>query len=119
MRVFITPHFSGTDKGDGGIRRVVEAQRKWLPTVGVEVVSDINECDIVAAHAVEWPTTDRPVVSHNHGLYWSDYKWPQWALKANREVIESIHRADAITAVSEWTANAIARNTWIKPTVLY
>lgn len=119
MKVYITPRFDGEDKGDGGIRRVVEAQKKWLPTVGVAVTDDIDDCDVVAAHAVEWPRTGRPVVSHNHGLYWSDYEWPQWALNANKAVIESMHKADAVTAVSEWTANAIARNTWIKPTVVY
>lgn len=119
MKVFITPTFSGADTGEGGIRRVVEAQRKWLPTVGVEVVDDISVCDVVAAHAVEWPRTDKPVVSHNHGLYWAEYEWENWALHANRAVIESIHKADAVTAVSQWTANAIARNTWIRPTVLY
>lgn len=119
MKVYITPRFDGEDKGDGGIRRVVEAQKKWLPTVGVDIADSIGDCDVVAAHAVEWPRTDRPVVSHNHGLYWAEYEWPQWALNANRAVIESMHKADAVTAVSEWAANAIARNTWIRPTVVY
>lgn len=119
MKVFITPHFDGEDKGDGGIRRVVEAQRKWLPTVDISIADNIQDCDLVAAHAVEWPHTDKPVVSHNHGLYWADYEWQKWALNANRNVISSLHKADAVTAVSEWTANAIARNTWIRPTVVY
>lgn len=119
LKVFITPRFDGEDKGDGGIRRVVEAQRKWLPTVDVAISDDIQDCDVVAAHAVEWPKTDRPVVSHNHGLYWADYTWQRWALNTNKHVIESMHKADAVTAVSEWTANAIARNTWIRPTVVY
>lgn len=119
MKVFITPTFTGADTGEGGIRRVVEAQRKWLPTVGVEVVDAVEDCDVIGAHAVEWPLVDKPVVSHNHGLYWSEYEWPKWALNANVRVLESLLRADEVTAVSEWVAKAIERNTWIKPTVVY
>lgn len=119
VNVFITPRFEGPDTGEGGIRRVVEAQRKYLPDYGVNIVTNVDDADVVAAHAVEWPRTTKPVVSHNHGLYWAEYEWAQWALNANRAVIDSLHRADAVTAVSQWTAKAIERNTMISPTVVY
>ena len=32
MKVYIEPTFRGQDKGDGGIRRVVEAQHLHMPT---------------------------------------------------------------------------------------
>jgi glycosyltransferase involved in cell wall biosynthesis len=121
MKVFIAPNFPGADRGEGGIRRVVEAQRRWLPKYGYDITDDIKDADIVALHAGEWvdPPVGVPVVSHCHGLYWSEYKWPSWADTVNKTVIKNLKQADRITAPSEWVATAIRRNTWLNPDVLY
>jgi len=120
-KVCILPFFAGEDAGDGGIRRVVEAQTKWLPEFGWEVVRDPAEADLVASHAgnLEKTLATTPLVAHCHGLYWTTYAWPKWALQMNRHVIDSIRRADVVTAPSEWVANAIRRGAQINPTVLY
>lgn len=115
MKIFIYPEFAGIDKGDGGVRRVVEAQRKHLPSYGHEIVNSPEEADLIAVH-ISLPThlsgryADKPLVVHNHGLYWHDYEWPNWCLKANRGCVEAIRQADAVTAPSEWVAQAIRRN---------
>lgn len=121
MKIYIEPHFEGIDKGDGGIRRVVEAQKKWLPQFGHEVVSTMEEADLVATHAGNLPKVpiEKPWVVHTHGLYWSEYKWDKWSYEVNRRVIEAMRRADCVTAPSEWVAMAIARGSWIKAPVLY
>lgn len=115
MKVYIYPEFSGPDKGDGGVRRVVEAQRRWLPTYGVELVESVAEADVLAAHIAAdrklLKQTDKPLVAHSHGLYWAEYEWEAWALKANETCMETIRCADAVTAPSEWVANAIRRAT--------
>lgn len=120
-RVVILPRFDGEDKADGGIRRVVEAQRRWLPEFGWDVVDREDQADLVAVHAASQSDIDagRPLVSHCHGLYWYGYPWWRWALKMNRDVISSMRRADAVTAPSEWVAQAIRRGSQIDPTVLY
>lgn len=123
MKIWIGPNFGEAPdtKGDGGIRRVVEAQRKWLPEYGDEIVEDIYDAEVVACHAM---LLDKPVkreqllVHHNHGLYWSEYEWEPWSYNANHDVIESMRRADIVTAVSEWTARIIRRGTLINPTVI-
>ena len=119
MRVYVNPQFTLPDKGDGGIRRVVEAQNKYLPEFGVEVVDSVEAADVIACHAGLWVNTTKPVVSHCHGLYWSDYEWPKWALEMNHDVINALRSADVVTAPSEWVARILRRGMWLQPHVLY
>ena len=122
MKVYIEPRFEGQDQGDGGIRRVVEAQRKWLPKYGVEVVASLGDADLVATHAAVATKTvpvHIPWVCHTHGLYWSEYTWSKMAHHLNREVISGMRQADHVTAPSEWVRRAFQRGMWIDPTVLY
>lgn len=119
MRVLIEPFFKHEDKGDGGIRRVVEAQRKWLPKYGIDVVNHVDEADLVALHAGNWVETTKPVVAHCHGLYWEGYEWEKWALQLNKSVIGTMKKADAVTATSHWVAQAIRRGTWAPVEVMY
>lgn len=118
MKVLVYPQYSGQDNGDGGIRRVVEAQHKYLPTYGIETVQDEKQADLVAVHAGTWVPTDKPVVEHCHGLYWKEYEWPHWCHKMNQEVIDSMRKANAITAPSEWVAQVIRRGMWADPIVI-
>lgn len=123
MKLHIYPSFSGEDKGDGGFRRIWEAQQRYLPAMGVELVTDPAEADIIACHAVVpstyWSNYPQKVfVVHNHGLYWAEYEWAGWAVKANADCLESIRRADAVTAPSEWVAQNLRRHTARQVTVL-
>ncbi len=121
MKVCIEPVYRGEDKGDGGIRRVVDAQRKYLPELGIEVVDTIKAADLVATHATisaDVPV-DKPWVTHCHGLYWSEYNWARGAHNLNRDVIRQLSYADHITVPSEWVGYVIKRGMWRNPTVLY
>lgn len=124
LKVHIHPKFGKEDKGDGGIRRVVEAQYKHLPKFGIELVDTAEEADVIAYHATV-PSTyvklypHKAFVSMVHGLYWSEYKWDQWALKANEDVIEGIRVADVVVSCSEWVANAVRRHTSRPSEVIY
>lgn len=122
LKLFISPNFDNPDQGDGGIRRVVEAQKKYLPPLGFEIVDNLAAADICAYHAGTWmdPPAGQPVVSHCHGLYWNpEYDWESWAHDLNRHVIEAMRRADIVTAPSKWVAYALARGGMLDPTVLY
>lgn len=119
MKVYISPKFRGEDKGDGGIRRVVEAQCKWLPSYGVEITEHSDRADVIALHAGMWVDSDKPTVAHCHGLYWSDYKWLKWALAINNDVIRTVRQSDACTAPSYWVAHALKRLLWVNPVVAY
>lgn len=120
-KLAIVPFFEGPDRGEGGIRRVVEAQNKYLPALGWSITRNLEDADIIATHAgnlIDIPAT-KPFVSHCHGLYWYGYDWERWALKMNRDVIRSMRRADVVTAPSEWVAQAIRRGSQLDPVVLY
>ena len=125
MKVYIFPEFGGVDKGDGGIRRVVEAQRRHLPAYDIEVVGTPEEANILAVHiqgtrAILANYPEKPLVVHSHGLYWAEHQWEDaWYQKANAGCIETIRQADAVTAPSEWVAQAIRRNTLRQVTVAY
>lgn len=120
MRVLIYPEFDSPDtKGDGGIRRVVEAQREFLPQFDIEVVESEAQADVVAIHGGATMRTKKPVVAHCHGLYWSDYSWQRWAKELNKDVVETMRTAAAVTAPSKWVAYALARGMMIKAPVVY
>lgn len=120
MKVFIAPTFSMPDRGEGGIRRVVEAQIKHLPTFGVDVTGDIGEADLIAAHGQLRPRRKNvPFVSQIHGAYWSDYAWGAWAADVNGMVRDAMLEADAITVPSLWVYRAITRSVLRTPTVIY
>ena len=116
MKVFISPQFSGKDTAQGGIRRVVEAQHKHFPELGIEIVDAPKAADLVACHATEWVDHD-VVVAHNHGIYWSGYDWAAWAIKANKKLIEIIKKSKVVTTPSEWVANSLRRGMLIDPVV--
>jgi glycosyltransferase involved in cell wall biosynthesis len=116
LKVHIYPSFGDADQGDGGIRRVVEGQLKHLPKFGIEIVNTAEEADVIACHAMVPPAyvklyPRKTFVALIHGMYWSEYKWENWAIKANADVMENIRVSDAIVACSEWVANSVRRHT--------
>lgn len=120
MKVFITPQFTHPDKGDGGIRRVVEAQTKYLPRYGWDVVSSMEEADVIACHGADFAIRkDRPMVAHCHGLYWDEYNWDGWAHDVNKQVVRVLAAAVAHTAPSNWVNTAMRRGMLIYPKTIY
>ena len=120
MRVFINPIYTSPDKADGGIRRVSEAQVKYLPLFGWDVTSSPDDADLIVNHGaglVERPGV--PMISSNHGLMWSAYDFGTWGDDINKHVIEAMARAQAVTAPSRWVAQAISRGMLISPEVVY
>lgn len=124
MKVCIWPEFKGEDKADGGVRRVVDAQRKHLSAYDIEVVPDPEDADLIAAHIMATKALlerfpEKPLVIHNHGLYWSEFDWQaNWCYKANAECMKGIRQADAVTAPSEWVAQALRRHSLRPVTVI-
>ena len=122
MKVYIVPRFNAPDKGEGGIRRVVDAQRRWLPASGIIVTDNISEADLCAYHGGMWeiPPPGVPVVAHTHGLYWDEYySWSRGHKSINKDVIRTLKQADAVTSPSEWVAYALKRDMWLDSHVLY
>lgn len=124
MKIYLSPDYGGKpDQGDGGIRRVVEAQKRWLPELGYEVVEDISQAELINIHISPnseeqrylLKNPDVPLILGHHGLYWLEYDWPDWALKTNAAVMEGIRLADYVIAPSEWVAQAVRRNS-LRPT---
>lgn len=120
MRVFINPTYSGADKADGGIRRVVEAQVKYLPEFGWEIAASPEDADLIANHGASLAeVAGVPMVNHNHGMMWTEYGFGEWGDKVNKALIDVMIRANAITAPSAWVAQAISRGMLAKPEVIY
>ncbi len=125
-RVHIYPTLPrGEDPGDGGIRQVVRAQYRVLPTLGWEIEEDPAKADLIACHA-EIPSTylklypHKPFVVMNHGAYWTEYDWNAlWCYQSNANGLAAIRAADATVTVSEWVANALRRHTARDVRVVY
>jgi glycosyltransferase involved in cell wall biosynthesis len=121
LSVHIVPDFRRPDKGDGGIRRVVEAQRRYLPRFGIRLVETAEEAQVLAGHGTAIITRNGvPNVNHNHGLYWANYEWGgEWAQETNRQVVEAMSVSVAHTAPSRWVSDAIRRGMLAYPEVVY
>lgn len=120
IKVCISPSFTKPDRADGGIRRVVEAQRKYLPQFGVEVVDNPSEAHIICNHGATLTEIPQiPSVNVCHGFYWSRQPWEAGYQEVNAQVFESMRHAVAHTAPSQWVANAIRRGGYFYPEVVY
>jgi glycosyltransferase involved in cell wall biosynthesis len=117
MKVYEWPEFGVQDRGEGGIRRVVEALHRWLPEYGVEVVNSIDQADLINTHADDYATS-LPTAASLHGLYWQGYDWANWCFEANQRLIGVAKRAQAVSVPSRWVANAMRRGMLIEPFVL-
>jgi len=97
VKVYINPHpnrYHEDGQGSGGIWRVISAQGRWLPEYGIEIVGDEGAADVVVVHAGMLVRTEKPIVTTNHGLYWTgDYEWPERFWQFNGAVIEALRRA--------------------------
>lgn len=122
-RVYILPTFTGRDTGDGGIRRVVEAQQKYFPDQGLKIVDSADKADILLCHVNNYvePKSGQVMVAQCHGLMWSpEYNWTdKWPHKVNREVIDTMLKADVVLSPSEWVSQAIRRNTLLPAITVY
>lgn len=119
-KVFILPTYNTDDKGDGGVRRVVEAMAKYLPAHGVKVVNSAAEADVLNFHGTMYAETyGKPVVASCHGLYWREYDWPKWAHEANKRVTEVLVRAEAVTSPSKWVSKVLTRGLLLRPETIY
>ena len=120
MRVFIDPIYTTPDRADGGIRRVSDAMVKHLPNFGWNVTSSPDDADLIVNHGAA--CTERPgvpMIAVNHGLMWSSYNFGTWGDKVNKRVIETLIRANAVTAPSHWVAHAVSRGMLVQPTVVH
>lgn len=117
LKVFVNPTYVGGDRKDGGIRRVSDAQVKFLPEYDIGCVYSPDEADLIANHGTAFAIRPGvPSVSHCHGLYWLGYDWPLWSETANADVTRSLLYADAVTAPTKWVANAIQRGS-LRPAI--
>jgi glycosyltransferase involved in cell wall biosynthesis len=110
MKAFITPTYDHADQADGGIRRVSDALRRYLPEYGVEVVNEPAQADVINSHATEMieGCEHIPVVQSSHGMMWYEYFNHEWD-GVNQRLIDTMKRADVVTAPSQWVARAIMR----------
>lgn len=118
MKLYLLPTFNKPDNGDGGIRRVVEAQHKLLPELGIDIVPTEALADVCAYHAMDYQQTNKPLVSHCHGMYWREYEWGKFAGYINEKVMSCAKTADIVTAPSEWVANSLRHELWIDPVII-
>jgi glycosyltransferase involved in cell wall biosynthesis len=121
LKVYIEPSYQNvTDRGEGGIRRVSEAQFRYLPQFDIQPISDVSRADLSACHGTELTRRpDMPLVSHCHGLHWAEYDWDNWVYEVNEQVTTGLTQAQAVTAPSHWVAEAITRGTFVTPEVIY
>jgi glycosyltransferase involved in cell wall biosynthesis len=122
LKLFISPHpteYSEDGRGSGGIWRVINAQAKWLPEYGIEIVDSESDADVVCVHAGALVQTNKPLVTVNHGLYWTgDMDWAREQWQWNVPVIEALREAHKIITPSDWVAQSIRRDMKRSPVVI-
>lgn len=120
MKVLSVPMLSQLS-GESGINTVIRHYHRLAPKYGIEYVTPNDPIDLVASHAGMFKprSTDIPIVSHVHGMYWTaDYDMPKWAHESNRRVADSMMTAATITVPSAWVADTIMRDLRVVPRIL-
>lgn len=122
MKVYVSPHpneYAEDGSGSGGIWRIINAQAKWLPKYGVEIVDNQKDADLVHIHAGALIDTDKPIVQGLHGYYWTgDFLWGPEYWQYNANVIEVSRRASAILSPSEWISDSVRRDLRKSPVII-
>ena len=118
MKVAMLPHLSHFRSGQSGIKRVIEAWFKYMPSMGVEFNEpNTGGWDLRVAHA--GVTDGECDVAILHGMYWTgSYQGQQWEWHSNRRIVNSIRQAKEITVPSSWVAETFQRDMKISPHVI-
>lgn len=121
IKVKLNPDYGDRpDNADGGIRRVTEAQKRFLPDFDVEVVSNPKQADLINNHGTQADDEKGiPIVHSGHGLMWSRYAWDEGMQEVNAGVVHAMKIAQAHTAPSEWVAVSLRRGMMVYPEVVY
>ena len=121
IRVLMYPLLASFGSHESGIRRVVEGWHRHAREQNIVYVEEGQDYDVMAVHAgmIDKVVSDRPYVSHLHGLYFTaDYPAASWEWHANRDVIASLRRANAVTVPSAWVAETLQRDMHLDPLVV-
>lgn len=119
MKVCIWPS-AAEIQSNHGIGRIVHAQHKYLPQLGVELTGP-ERAEVIACHTQQSFMPDVHVL-HLHGLYWTAEpntgRYNSSHNRANQLIAEAARRARVITVPSEWTAMPFKRDMRISPRVI-
>lgn len=122
MKLYISPppsSYREDGRGSGGIWRVINAQGRWLPEYGVEIVDDLAAAEIVLVHGSMMIDSNLPWIAQNHGMYWTgDFEWSREFWQFNAPVIESLRRGHSVIVPSRWVAYPIMRDMLKTPFVI-
>jgi len=105
---------------ESGIGRIVHAQHKYLPALGIEFVGP-EQAEVIAGHtqAFGLPRIDVAMI---HGLYWNgdpgSGEYLPWHMEANQKIVETVRKARVITVPSAWVAESFLRDMRISPRVI-
>lgn len=120
LRVNLTPHVTQV-KPDNGVGQVIHAQYRHLPRLGIELVHDPAEADVIACH-MQQNDLPRVDVLHVHGLYWTgdpgSGTYQSWHHEANGRILSAARQAYAITVPSAWVGECFKRDMRLTPEVI-
>src|SRR3990172_8835518 len=111
MIVRMTPSLDEMEGEEGGIATVIRKYYQHLPDAGIELMD--RDYDLVAVHAASAGDVlplKFPLVSHLHGVYFTDeYAVNPDGWETNRRIAKWARGADAVTVPSEWVAEVFRR----------
>ena len=103
-----------------GIGQVVLAQYKYLPKLGIELVGQADQADVVACHITKGNLA-RIDILHCHGLYFADIThlpYKTWNHNVNKDIAGAARESIAITVPANWVAEPFKRDMRIYPRVI-
>ena len=104
---------------DNGIGRIIHAQYRLLPELGIEFVPP-EQADVIACH-IEKGGLPRVDCLHSHGIYFEDLPhtpYAAWHHEANVRIAAAAREAIAITVPSPWVAEVFKRDMRLQPHVI-
>ena len=119
MKVKLEPSPSDFRSSTGGVLRHVEGLVQHLPPLGVQLVNDAAEADIVHTQAVNFP--GRPPFAHvytNHGVYPVGPPLPPNEAALQERIWQNLCSADEVISVAAWPTKRYETTLGIKANVI-
>jgi glycosyltransferase involved in cell wall biosynthesis len=105
MKVCLLPAPASFQVKEGGVCQVILALRKFLPELGIEIVENPEEADVVHCHATAW-WKGKPVVYTNHGVLPGPHNM-YWERNATESIRWNMVTAERATTVSNYSAGKL------------
>jgi len=119
LKIYLIPNAKQFGSNLGGVLRHVEGLERHLPALGIELVGNAAEADVVHTQAISLPPPGALAhVYTNHGVYPVGPPLPPAEAKLQEAIWRNLCQADEVISVAEWPTRRYRGRLGVEPHVI-